>query len=60
MVFFSVQYGKSLRKMQTIYSDLKTKAIELSNDIKTYPFEEKYTKMVNELSSKFEVRTELK
>lgn len=46
--------------MQTTYSDLKTKAIELSNDIKTYPFEKEYTKMVNELSSKFEVRTDLK
>lgn len=46
--------------MQTTYSDLKTKAIELSNDIKTYPFEKEYTKMVNELSSKFEVRAELK
>lgn len=46
--------------MQTTYSDLKTKIIELSNDIKTYPFEKEYTKLVNELSSKFEVRTELK
>nr|XP_034313736.1 apolipophorins isoform X7 [Crassostrea gigas] len=51
---FIVQYEKALRSMQTTYSDLKTKIIELSNDIKTYPFEKEYTKIVNELSSKFE------
>lgn len=51
---FIVRYEEALRSMQTTYSDLKTKIIELSNDIKTYPFEKEYTKMVNELSSKFE------
>lgn len=51
---FIVQYEKALRSMETTYSDLKTKIIELSNDIKTYPFEKEYTKIVNELSSKFE------
>ncbi|XP_062612312.1 LOW QUALITY PROTEIN: uncharacterized protein LOC134274081 [Saccostrea cucullata] len=51
---FIVAYGRGLRQMQTSYNEMKTKITELSNEVRTYPFAEKYTKMVNDMSSKFE------
>lgn len=58
--FCSKQYSKALKTMQTTYNNLKTKAVELSNKIKTYPFENEYTEMVTKLSSKLQVKTKHK
>lgn len=41
--------------MQTTYSEIKTKVTELSEEIKAYPYEERYTQLVNDMSSKLQV-----
>jgi hypothetical protein len=41
--------------MQTTYNQIKTKVTELSGKIKSYPYEERYTQLVKDMSSKLEV-----